>query len=289
MVIRSDFKIVAHRGGAALAPENTMSAFNNAYKLGARAVELDIHPSKDGELIVMHDPTVDRTTNGHGAIRDMTLEQLRQLDAGSKFSPLYVGEKIPVLKEVLDSARGKATVFVEVKEGKRPADFEDRLLNCIGDQQDGVLVMSFDKEFIHHLEKRVPNLRTGVLLPEGPVVTNLKRGGLGGAIAGLVGGGLAGGLTGALVGSLGGALAGAGLGYGLAQRQIESWAMAEKGQTDTILPSWAGLSAGMVGRIHAQGMEVIPYTADAPLLVHHLFKAGCDAVITNHPDRYLHP
>jgi glycerophosphoryl diester phosphodiesterase len=91
-------QVIAHRGGRALAPENTLKAFQNAIALGVDWLELDVQRTQDGALVVIHDDTVDRTTNGTGAVRDLTLDQIRALDAGE-------GEKVPTFEEVLQLAK----------------------------------------------------------------------------------------------------------------------------------------------------------------------------------------
>jgi glycerophosphoryl diester phosphodiesterase len=104
----SAVKNIAHRGGALLAPENTLAAFRNAVALRADYLELDIVLSSDDSMMVIHDATVDRTTNGSGAVRAMTYAQLRTLDAGIKFHPRFAGERIPTFAEVLAVARSSA-------------------------------------------------------------------------------------------------------------------------------------------------------------------------------------
>ncbi|MEO8287608.1 MAG: glycerophosphodiester phosphodiesterase family protein [Chloroflexota bacterium] len=94
--------LIAHRGGSLEAPENTMAAFQHAIDLGMRYVELDVQMSSDGELMVIHDETLDRTTNGSGAVGDYTYDELRKLSAGAHFGPEYAEERIPTLREVLD-------------------------------------------------------------------------------------------------------------------------------------------------------------------------------------------
>lgn len=104
--------IVGHRGAAALKPENTLSSFEEALKY-VQAIELDVHVSKTGELVVIHDDTVDRTTNKKGYVKDLTLKELKKLDAGNN-------EKIPTLNEVLDLINNSAIVNIELK-GKETA------------------------------------------------------------------------------------------------------------------------------------------------------------------------
>lgn len=95
-------RIYAHRGCSGTHPENTLAAFKAAAELPITGVEIDVHLTKDGEIVVIHDEKVNRTTDGKGYIKDMTLSELKKLDAGSWFSEEYVGEKIPTLDEVLD-------------------------------------------------------------------------------------------------------------------------------------------------------------------------------------------
>ncbi len=100
--------VIAHRGWSGKYPENTLLAFREAIKLGVPAVELDVRATLDGKAVVMHDTVVDRTTNGHGAVKDLSFAQIRQLDAGK-------GERIPTLEELLDLCVGKVAIQIEVK------------------------------------------------------------------------------------------------------------------------------------------------------------------------------
>jgi len=106
--------IFAHRGASAHAPENTLAAFELAIEQGADGIELDVKLSADGQVVVIHDPTVDRTTGAHGRVKDMTLDQLRALDAGSSFAEAFKGEKIPTLEEVFESVGKKTHINVEL-------------------------------------------------------------------------------------------------------------------------------------------------------------------------------
>ena len=94
-------KIFAHRGSKGTHPENTLASFKEAVRVGSDGIELDVHLTKDGHLVVIHDETVDRTTNGTGEIRNLTLAEIKAMDAGGWFHNKYAGEKIPTLEEVL--------------------------------------------------------------------------------------------------------------------------------------------------------------------------------------------
>lgn len=107
---------IAHRGEHNRHPENTLPAYKAAIRLGANFIEVDVRTTKDGKLVVMHNATVDRTTNGHGKVADMTLSQIRALDAGIKFSPRFAGTRVPTFDEVLRLAKGKIGVYADVKQ-----------------------------------------------------------------------------------------------------------------------------------------------------------------------------
>ena len=107
--------VVAHRGFSGAAPENTLAAFRKAIEAGSDMIELDIQLSKDGKIVVIHDETLERTTDGQGRVADRTFPEIRKLDAGSWFGSQFSGEKIPTLQEVLELAKGKVLVNIEIK------------------------------------------------------------------------------------------------------------------------------------------------------------------------------
>lgn len=107
--------IFAHRGARRAAPENTLPAFAAALEMGADGIELDVHRTVDGHLVVIHDFAVDKTTDGTGLVAQMTLGQLAQLDAGSHFSPEFAGTRIPELEAVLDLVGDRCRINIEIK------------------------------------------------------------------------------------------------------------------------------------------------------------------------------
>jgi len=166
---------VAHRGASRYAPENTLAAFQLALEHGARAVECDVHRTRDGHLVVLHDPTVDRTTNGRGRVDAMTLADLRQLDAGAWFDRRFSGERIPLVDEVLQLLRGRALLQLEIKNG--PVFYEgieEQVLAALRrwGMEDDTLVISFDHPSLRTLRELSPRVLTGVLytarLVDGP-------------------------------------------------------------------------------------------------------------------------
>jgi glycerophosphoryl diester phosphodiesterase len=121
---------IAHRGYRAKYPENTLIAFQAALDAGVQMIELDVALSRDRKLVVIHDATLERTTNGKGAVSDHTLAQLKQLDAGGWFHARFAGEHLPELSEVLDLVDGQVMINIEIKphayEPRHPLDAVER-------------------------------------------------------------------------------------------------------------------------------------------------------------------
>ena len=108
-------RIYAHRGASGYAPENTIAAFDLALNMPVDGIETDIRASREGALVLLHDATVDRTTDGRGAVADLSLAELRQLDAGVRFAPRFAGQRVPTLDELLDRYAGRTRFWLEVK------------------------------------------------------------------------------------------------------------------------------------------------------------------------------
>ena len=149
---------IAHRGYRASYPENTLIAFIAALDANVPMIELDVTLSKDRKLVVIHDATLERTTNGHGKVNNHTLKQLKKLDAGSWFNPNFAGEQIPELREVLDLTNGRTLVNIEIKphsyESHPPTDsIEHQIVNLIHSRsiEDFVLISSFELKILRRL------------------------------------------------------------------------------------------------------------------------------------------
>ncbi len=161
--------VVAHRGFSGDAPENTLAAFQKAVDSGSDMMELDVHLSKDGDVVVIHDAQLERTTNGQGRIIDHTLQELKQLDAGSKFSPRFIGERIPTLKEALDLAQGKIGVNIEIKNGSLDPytiqDLADRTLQEVdrAGMLRQVLFSSFNPMALERIRETTPQAHVALL------------------------------------------------------------------------------------------------------------------------------
>ncbi len=154
---------LAHRGASGHAPQNTMAAFLLAAEMGADGIELDVHLSADVELVVIHDHTVDATTDGHGPVSALSLAELQQLDAGSRFDPRYAGERIPTLRQVFEEVGQRLLVNVEIKvaPGHHPPAVEREVVRLIEESGmiDRVLVSSFSPRSlrrVRHLNRAIP-------------------------------------------------------------------------------------------------------------------------------------
>jgi len=155
------FRIWAHRGYSAAAPENTMAAFRAAETAGADGIELDIQLSRDGIPVVLHDETVDRTTDGRGEAANFTLRELRWLDAGSWFDPAFAGEALPSLEEVLLWAEDRLWLNLEIKAAAAGRAILEMLPSF---PRARLLVSSFDHALLESLRRVHPKLPLGFLL-----------------------------------------------------------------------------------------------------------------------------
>ncbi len=213
-----------HRGAAALEPENTLRGIRRAIEIGVDQVEVDVHLTKDGELVVMHDDTVDRTTNGHGRVRDLGFEEIRSLDAGK-------GEVVPTLQEVISLVKGKVNLQVELK----GLGVEEKAVETVEEagMVDKVVFTSFRHPALKAVKELNPDIETGVLF------------------------------------------------YCL---PIEPCRLALDAEAEAIHPNIHFVSAEMVRRAHALGLEVRAWNSDEEEEMKRLIKTGIDALGSNRPD-----
>ncbi len=146
---------IAHRGASAYEPENTLRSFERAIEMKADMIELDVRQSIDGHLVVMHDGTVDRTTDSTGPVSLKTLAELKELNAGK-------GERIPTLNEVVELGRGRAKFVIELKENGA----EDKVVDLIRKNKliDEVFIVSFKANRLKMIKELEPKLKTGLIL-----------------------------------------------------------------------------------------------------------------------------
>lgn len=239
---------IAHRGLSAQAPENTLSAIRLALEAKVDMIEFDLHMSRDQVPVVIHDPTLERTTDGTGAVKEMSLFELRKLDAGAWFGDAYLGERIPTLTEVMAMVQGKTKLLIELKwddEGDVYPGLVDSVLAEIDRFQgeEWCVIQSFDASTIRDIKTKAPALEAQkLILYDLPILP------------------------------------------GHIDRQ---WQWTDGSAFDegvSAINVWLRcLSPRLVNRIHAQGKKVYVYTVNEPADLAYCQKLGVDGVITDGP------
>jgi glycerophosphoryl diester phosphodiesterase len=237
--------IIAHRGAAGDAPENTMAAFALARRQGADAIEFDVRLSRDGVPVVIHDARIDRTTNARGRVRELSARELRRLDAGSWFNrrfpgksrARFAGQKIPLLRDLLEwMCRQDLPGFLEIKEGGRTQPgIEEKILEDIRRTRTESLVtiISFDFRALERIRALHATIAIGVSV-ERPT---------------------------------------------LARRQAEHLA------ARYLVPHWALATKGFLRRAHASRLGVVVWTVNQPRRMKRKTHDGVDGIITDYPAR----
>ena len=154
------FMTIAHRGASGIRPENTLAAFREAVALGIHHLECDVHLSRDSAIVVIHDATVDRTTNGRGRVADLTLAELRALDAGG-------GERIPLLEELLAILPDDGRLVIEIKEDERFPRLTDAVLAMVEGERaprGRVGISAFEMATVRRVRERSPGIELSALL-----------------------------------------------------------------------------------------------------------------------------
>lgn len=246
-------EVHAHRGGAGLAPENTLAAFRKALDLDVDVLEMDMQVTRDGEIVIIHDDTLERTTDGRGLVTDLTLAELKQRDAGRHFGSQFAGEPIPTLREViaLVLSRGNTRVrlnietkFAKGREGS-PRDFEEKVLAIL--RQTGfaerVILQSFHPPSLVKMKTLDPHIKLALLL-------------------------------------------------GGRQAPRDPVALVRQYHADYYSSDFRQLTAETVAALHLAGIPVVPWTVDEEADMRRLLDAGVgklagDGIITNYPDRAL--
>jgi glycerophosphoryl diester phosphodiesterase len=168
--------VIAHRGASGYAPENTLAAFKRAIALGATFIETDLQLSRDSRFVAIHDDTVNRTTGGTGKVHDLSLADLKRLDAGAWFGSEFAGERIPTLDEILEFSKKNDVVFyLELKPGGSWGG-EHALIGALRESQEvaRTVVISFDAGVLEGLRKIEPTLMTGLLF-DGQIARPLDK------------------------------------------------------------------------------------------------------------------
>lgn len=160
---------IAHRGATGYAPENTIAGFDLAVDMKADYIEIDVQRSKDGELVVIHDTTVDRTTDGTGKVGDLTFDYLRSLDAGIWKGEQFAGEPIPTFEEILDRYHGKVGILIELKAPELYPGIENQVADALKarnldkPQNEKIIIQSFNFDSMKTMDQLLPKVPIGVL------------------------------------------------------------------------------------------------------------------------------
>jgi glycerophosphoryl diester phosphodiesterase len=250
-IILSDrILVIAHRGFSSLAPENTAPAFELAIATGVDLVEFDVRSTRDGELVVIHDHELDRTTDAkrcwkrrHNRVDAKTESEIRTLDAGAWFHRRFAGVKIPLLLEALTLIGKGGVPLIERKGGNATAYLsalrENNLVN-------NVVLQSFDWDFLRRLHEEEPRLMLGALGPARLLAGGRKP-------------------------------------LGISRKLNGAW-LAQAHKTGARVVVWnRKISKGAVRLAHEQGLRVWVYTINEVRLARHLVRAGVDGIITNDP------
>ncbi|WP_205503542.1 glycerophosphodiester phosphodiesterase [Rufibacter psychrotolerans] len=239
--------VIAHRGASGTAPENTLPAIKKALETSADFIEIDVHQSKDGQVVVIHDPTVDRTTNGSGRVADLTLAELKQLEAGIKFDSSLTDVRIPTLAQVLRTVKGKKKLLIELKKGEEDyyPGLEENTLKLIREHraQEWCVLQSFHDPILERIWQTDFVIPTHKLIvgkiPFLPIYIDHE------------------------------------LKFGNFDRYSEATAI-------NIHRYFA--SKAFIKKLHGQGFKTFIWTEDNPQNIQQLFELGADGVMTNHPE-----
>ncbi|MEQ8713672.1 MAG: glycerophosphodiester phosphodiesterase family protein [Cyclobacteriaceae bacterium] len=245
-------KVIAHRGASGYAPENTIAAIEKALELGADIIEIDVHLSGDGELIVIHDELLERTTDGEGPVHVKALADLKKLDAGSWFGNIFKGETVPTLDEVLGAIDGKAICLIEIKwaeaflyEGIVPKIHQSISRNRA---EDWVMIQSFEAAYLdesHTLNPAIPVQKLIVFEESAPLISfHLDNE------------------------------------FHLGKVEVKPF-------YEGVNPFYLSMTQRRVAGLHTQGKTVYTYTVNDTEDMKKLLVMGVDGIITNFPDRLI--
>ncbi len=239
---------IAHRGASGLAPENTLAAFEKAIEIGVDRIEMDLRQTIDGEVVILHDKTIMRTTNGWGGVRKLSFKRLRRYSAGSWFHVDFSAEKVPTLRETLELVNGRTTLLLEIKEGSPyHPNIERNIIKIINeyDAHDWCIVQSFNDGVLKNF-RELPNLHSDVqklfaaFIPVAPF-------------------------------------------YGGSRFSYKRLGRYDFAQEVNI--NYKYVSPLVVRKVHQMGKKVNVWTVNEPQNLQKYVEMGVDGIITNYPDR----
>lgn len=245
----TDVAVIAHRGASGNFPENTIAAIHAGVEAGADMVEIDVHLSKDGKAIIIHDATLERTTSGSGRVDEMTFAELRLLDAGSWFDGQFSAERLPTLDQALEAVKGKAVLLIELKNGDN-ALYEGLVAETLAaierhQAQDWVIVQSFDQPYLLEAYALNPNLQYHQLVENELKPSEVVQG-------------------------------------------VPRFAKQDPNEVfAAINPYYRALTADKVAQLHTGGYKTFTYTVNEEKDMRQLISYGVDGIITNYPKRLV--
>lgn len=238
--------VIGHRGASGYAPEHTMPSYDLAMKFGVDYIEQDLQMTSDGVLIAMHDPTLDRTTNGHGEVIKHTIAEVKALDAGSWYKPEFAGTRVPTLREIFETYGQNANYYIETKNPEEAPGMEEALLALIDEfgLRDGavrrwqVLIQSFSRESLMKIRGMDPEL---------PLIQLIEKRHYSHHIRGEL-------------------------------DIIKTYAVG-------IGPARTSVDAELVTAVHAHGLHIHPYTVNDEAEMRRLIELRVDGMFSDYPDR----
>lgn len=237
--------IIAHRGASGQAPENTLAAVKLALDQKADMIEIDVFLTQDEQLVVLHDETVDRTTNGQGLIEAMTLAEVKKLDAGSWFSDKYRGEKIPTLAEVLQTVQGKAQLLIEIKKSGRGITQKVAAMVKAHQATPWCVIQSFDPQVAVRLhELKAPLERHQLVIGNFPLFLPYHY-----------------------------------------HKALGKGKITQYQKVQAINSMYLFTTKNLIDRIHRQKQRIFVWTVNHPKDMRKLLQMGVDGLITNFPDQ----
>lgn len=240
--------VIAHRGASGIAPENTLIAFSKAIEIGVDRIELDLRQTIDGEVVVLHDKTINRTTNGWGSIRKTSLKKAKRYSAGSWFHHKFSAERIPTLRETLELVNGRTTLLLEIKNGSPYHHGIERNIVKLLDEykaHDWCIVQSFNDRILNNF-RTLPDLHSDVqklfaaFIPVAPFYGGSR----------------------------------------FSYKRLGSYDFAEE-----VNINYKYVSPLVVRKVHKMGKKVNVWTVNEPYNLKKYIRMGVDGIITNHPEK----
>jgi glycerophosphoryl diester phosphodiesterase len=237
---------VAHRGAAALAPENTLAAVNIGLSHNPDRIEIDVQQTKDGHVVVLHDITLDRTTNGSGLVKDFSLAAIKELSAGGWYAPEFEQEKVPLLQEVLRTIDGQSTLIIEIKKGGYfYPGIEEEIVKIIDeyDAKEWCIIHSFSTQVLQKIHELDPEIKVHKLFTAMLRFTPLMK-----------------------------------------ADSWELFRFQDFPYIEEYSIHYRFANKNIISKIHAMGKKVNVWTVNDKDLIEELLALGVDGIITDHPD-----